>query len=221
MQTANALRVFVLIPVKVLSQSKSRWVGVPTSDRRAGLLAMLSSVVDAAAGALGYDSCTIITNDIIIQQAAEDMGVVWTPDPGTDLNSTIELAARKAFGEGADGVMYLPADVAAATASDVHEVVNASEHCTRPVAVPAERDGGTNALLMPASASLPPLLGINSFERHRRVADRLGTPLVMVKASGLIMDVDTADTFAWIRTNLSGFECKLKTWKRWLSERNG
>ena len=220
MPETEALRVYGLIPVKALERAKSRWRDVPDPDRRAALLAMVSRVVHAAAGALGQDGCTIITDDRTIQRVAEQLGVAWMPDPGEDLNSTIWLAMQDAFERGAGGALYLPADVAAATSADVQAVVEASEGCTRPVAVPAERDGGTNALLMPAMAAFPPSLGLDSFERHRRAAEALGMSLDVVRAPGLIMDVDTSDAFAWVRDNLAGFEDELSTWRRWLDEGN-
>ena len=83
----------------------------------------------------------------------------------------------------------------------------------------AERDGGTNALLAPSACAFEPLLGQDSFARHREAAERLGAPLVEASAPGVAFDMDTYEDYVWARDNVAGFAAQLDVWRIWLRRR--
>lgn len=207
-------RVLALVPMKPLAEAKSRLSpAVPEEVRRAVVLLMLEIVARAAAQALGPKACRIVGGDAMVAVLAREAGAEWRPEEGNDLNSSLWLAMQAAYEEGYKAALYLPSDLPQAEASDILKLVDASEGLTCAAGVEAERDGGTNALLLPSSIAFPPRLGRDSFARHREAAAAQGTPLAMVQAPSLAVDVDSAEDLAWARAHVPGFEPALSGWR--------
>ncbi len=197
----------VLVPMKALDEAKSRlWADVPAPERRAAVLGMLERVVRAAVGACNAlgGACTVVGGDDAVRRAAEAAGADWTVDPASGLNPALWSAMRAAYADGAQAALFLPADLPLIEREDVLAVVEASGGYARPVGVEAG-DGGTNALLVPASCVFEPRLGADSFAKHRAAAEAAGSPLAVVDAPNLAFDVDTAEDYAWAKANVSGF----------------
>ncbi len=205
----------VLVPMKALDDAKSRlWADVAAPERRAAVVGMLDRVVRAAVAAVG--SCTVVGGDPSIRRAAEAAGADWTADPASGLNATLASAMRTAYADGARAALFLPADLPLITRDDVLAVAEASAGYTRPVGVEASADGGTNALLVPASAAFEPRLGQDSFAKHRAAAQAAGSPLVALDAPNIAFDVDSAADYAWAKANVDGFATALGAWGAWL-----
>ena len=147
---------------------------------------------------------------------AEAAGAGWIPDPASGLNATLWSAMRTAYADGAQAALFLPADLPLIIPEDVFAVAEASQGYARPVGVEAAADGGTNALLVPASCAFEPRLGEDSFAKHRAAAEAAGSPLVALDAPNLAFDVDTAADYAWAKANVDGFATALGAWGAWL-----
>ena len=157
--------IVAVVPMKPLSQSKTRLSGVLSQQERADLsLAMFGRVVTAAHEALG--SVWVIGGDEAVKLTAEGLGAVWLEDPGNDLNDSLSFALERACIDGKSAI-YLPADLPFVTAADIAKIARASNGGETLTLSPAQQDGGTNAMLIPKCLSFPPLLGKNSFKRHR------------------------------------------------------
>lgn len=214
---ASGLR--VLVPMKGLDDAKSRlWADVPTPERQAAVLGMLDRVVRAAVGACTVvgGACTVVGGDDAVRRAAEAAGAVWTPDPASGLNAALASAMRAAYADGAQAALFLPADLPLIERADVLALAEASRGYARPVGVEAAADGGTNALLVPASCAFEPRLGEDSFAKHRAAAEAAGPPLVALDAPNIAFDVDTAADYAWAKANVDGFAAALDAWGAWL-----
>jgi 2-phospho-L-lactate guanylyltransferase len=209
----------VLVPMKPLPQAKSRlWGNVPAPERRAAILLMLDRVVRASVDALGTEACHVVGGDSSVRRVAEAANGAWVEERGDSLNSSLWLAMREAYADGCAATLFLPGDLPCVRAADVLSVADASDGFRRPAGVRAEPDGGTNALLVPSLHAFEPLLGVDSFARHRDAADGEGTPLVEVDAPGLAFDMDSYDDFVWARENVAGFADGLSAWQAWLHE---
>lgn len=191
-----------VVPMKPLSQSKTRLAGVLSQQERANLsLAMFGRVVGAAYQALG--AVWVVGGDDAVRKVAERIGAVWHEDPGKDLNDSLEFALDRAC-EAEVSAIYLPADLPFVTAADIEKVVQVSEGETLTLS-PAQQDGGTNAMLIPKCVSFPPLLGKDSFRRHKRQASALGIPYAVCLTEGLGLDLDTPDDLAQCDSLRPGF----------------
>ena len=61
---------------------------------------------------------------------------------------------------------------------------------------PAQRDGGTNAILAPAGSGFRSLLGRDSFVRHQELAQAMGLPYAVCNSPGFALDLDTPEDLA-------------------------
>lgn len=195
--------IVAVVPMKPLSQSKTRLAGVLSQQERADLsLAMFGRVISAARQALGV--VWVIGGDEAVRMTAESLGALWLEDPGKDLNDSLAFALDRACKAGASAI-YLPADLPFVTATDIEKVVHASSRGETLTLSPAQQDGGTNAMLIPRCLSFPPLLGRDSFNRHKRQASALGIPYTVCLTEGLGLDLDTPDDLAQCDSLRPGF----------------
>ena len=200
------LSIVAVVPMKPLSQSKTRLSGVLTQQERADLsLAMFGRVITAAREALGV--VWVIGGDESVKLTAEDLGAVWLEDPGNDLNGSLSFALGKACGDGISAI-YLPADLPFVTAADITKIAQASNDGETLTLSPAQQDGGTNAMLIPKCLSFPPLLGKNSFRLHEQQASSLRIPYTVCLSDGLALDLDTPDDLALCERLQPGFLSK-------------
>ncbi len=198
--------IVAVVPMKPLSQSKTRLSGVLSQQERAALsLAMFSSVVAAAREALGV--VWVVGGDEAVKLTAEGLGAAWLEDPGNDLNGSLSFALDRACGDGKSAI-YLPADLPFVTAADITKIAQASNGGETLTLSPAQQDGGTNAMLIPKCLSFPPLLGKNSFRLHEQQASSLGIPYTVCLSDGLALDLDTPDDLALCERLQPGFLSK-------------
>ena len=180
-----------VVPMKPLSQSKTRLAGVLSQQERADLsLAMFSRVVTAAHEALG--AVWVVGGDTVVRQATERLGAVWHEDPGNDLNDSLRFALDKAC-KAELAAIYLPADLPFVSPADIAKIAQVSGGGETLTLSPAQQDGGTNAMLIPKCLSFPPLLGNDSFRRHEQQASSLGIPYTVCLSDGLALDLDTPE----------------------------
>ena len=199
----NAKGIVAVVPMKPLSQSKTRLAGVLSQQERADLsLAMFSKVVAAAHDALG--AVWVVGGDDAVRKTTERIGAVWHEDPANDLNEALTFALDNAC-KNEMSTIYLPADLPFITAADINKIVQASEGGETLVLSPARQDGGTNAMLIPKCLPFPPLLGSDSFKRHERQAESLGIPYAVCLSEGLALDLDTPDDLALCAKRQPGF----------------
>ena len=199
----SAKGIVAVVPMKPLRQSKTRLAGVLSQPERADLsLAMFGRVVAAAQGALG--AVWVVGGDDAVHETAERLGAVWHEDPGNDLNESLTFALDKAC-KNEMSAIYLPADLPFVTAADINKIVQASGEGETLTLSPAQQDGGTNAMLIPKCLSFPPMLGKDSFRRHKRQAQSLGIPYAVCLSEGLALDLDTPGDLALCDKRQPGF----------------
>ena len=190
----NAHSIVAVVPMKPLNRSKTRLSSVLSEQQRADLsLSMFSRVIAAANAALGV--VWVVGGDEAVRHTAEKLGAIWREDPGKDLNDSIRFALDMACRDKTSAI-YLPADLPFIAAADIERVVQASGGGETLTLTPAQQDGGTNAMLIPKCLSFPPLLGKDSFSRHKRQAASLGIPYTVCLSDGLALDLDTPDDLA-------------------------
>ena len=211
-------RLEVLVPVKPLTEAKSRLAHAVSEARRQALtLLLLHNVISAVCKAIEPVACTVVGGDATMRHLLQDQhGCQWMDEPANDLNSSVWAAMRTSFDRGAVATLFLPADLPQASSGDIRAVVAASEGLRRPVGVPARQDGGTNALLVPSSLAFPPQLGRGSYALHAAAAQRLGVPLVTAAAPGLSVDMDTPEDLNWAVAELDSFAHDLGTLEAWV-----
>jgi 2-phospho-L-lactate guanylyltransferase len=190
----GVMGVTVVVPVKHLSDAKSRLSPVVDPERRRELvIEMLSNVLSAARQSEARN-VLVVSLDSVVGELVSSRGANWMRDPASALNDTL-LAVFRACWERSETPLYLPADLPRLMASDVDGIVDAWAGEDRIVVSPSRDEEGTNALLVPAACRIEPLLGRGSFARHVARAEQLGFAVEVRRTPGLSFDIDTPEDF--------------------------
>lgn len=190
-----------IIPVKPLRESKTRLAHLLSATERAALMGCLLDRMLVALRQTAVSQIIVVSGDEVVLQQARAAGV-WAlaEQQPYALNSAVSQAHRFAIGQGADGVLVLPADLPFIKTADITTMLTTAQtHPARPLLVICsdEAGQGTNALLLTPPAPFTFHYGPNSFARHTQEAERNGRIVQVVNGRSLQFDLDTeAD---WIK----------------------
>ncbi len=184
--------VAAIIPMKPLSEGKSRLARGLTPNQRANISAgMLHRVLVALRGA-SIDPIWVVGGDEQVRHMARNQGGMWFEEMGRNLNDTLAKAIDQAFERG-KSALYIAGDLPFVKPSDIHSFIQASRGAGNVTLAPARRDGGTNAILVPNGIPFKPELGRRSFSKHLRQAANLETSVAIAYSPGLGLDLDIVD----------------------------
>ena len=93
--------------------------------------------------------------------------------------------------QGAKQMLYLSIDLPLASKDDVMDLIN--QHRNGLTLVIANKDGGTNALILDMPRSFPFQFGENSLEKHLLEAKKYGVETQVINIDGLSFDLDDID----------------------------
>lgn len=181
-------RLWALVPLKCLDESKQRLATVLEPALRMELvLSMAADVLAALDRVEAVERVLLISEDPEAAQLALDTGVdSFEVSPGGGLNADLECAAAFAGGQGAGSVLIVHADLPFLGPSQLRQfIAGRPGQGTRLAACKAGT--GTNLLLTPLPLSFPLVYGRNSLTRFERLLG--GTPEV-VHNSALSRDID-------------------------------
>lgn len=201
----------ILIPVKHLSDSKSRLAPVLAEQERQALaLRLLRGVLTVAQQAqqqFGAAAIVVSPDPAVLALAATYNLTPLQEDPALPsgyglrvtsygeptLNAALEQATAHARARGASAVLVLPADLPLLTLADVARLWRASQQLYAGAAMVIAPDGqeqGTNALLVRPPGTLAYQFGPGSFQRHCQQARDLGLAWHIDRSARLGLDVD-------------------------------
>lgn len=201
---------WAVVPVKRFAQTKQRLAGVLGPEARELLgRTMFAAVLDALKRAPSLAGILVVTADPdAAAMALEAGGQVVDDEDGEGTAAAAALAMRRLAAEGRGGMLVLPADIPAITTEEIEALVAAHDRkgarLPAVTLVPAETDGGTNALVCSPPDALPPCFGEDSFRRHHQAARSLGIEPAVLRLPGIGHDIDTpADLEAFMATPAS------------------
>ncbi|MEI2689938.1 MAG: 2-phospho-L-lactate guanylyltransferase [Anaerolineae bacterium] len=210
----------LLIPVKQLSDSKSRLAPVLAGQERQALaLRLLHGVLAVAQQAqqqLGAAGIVVSPDPALLALAATytltpllenpaplsgyELRVTGYGEP--TLNAALTQATAFAASRRASAVLILPADLPLLTLDDVARLWRASQqlYADRAMVIAPDSQGqGTNALLVRPPGALRYQFGPGSFQRHCQQARELGLAWHIDRSARLGLDVDLpADLAHWL-----------------------
>jgi 2-phospho-L-lactate guanylyltransferase len=200
----------ILVPVKHLSNSKTRLAPVLAEQEREALaLRLLRGVLAVAQQArqqLGA-AAVVVSPDPAVLALAASYDLFALPEapfpspltahrsPLTEpiLNAALEQATAHALAHQASAVLMLPADLPLLTLADVERLWRASRQLYSAAAMviaPDSQGQGTNALLVRPPGALQYQFGPGSFQRHCQQARELGLAWHIDRSPRLGLDVD-------------------------------
>lgn len=201
-------RVVGLIPVRSLTEGKSR-LGEPLdAEERAELvLALLRRTVAAARQASGVADVVVVSMDPDLLAEADRLGAATLHQRDEGLNEGLReaISAISSAGPEADAVLVLPADLPEIDAPAIDRLIEAAlptappaagewRRAARPVValVPDRHGSGTNALLLAPPAVIQPLFGEGSRRAHAAAAAAAGACYLELDGP-LSFDLDTPE----------------------------
>jgi 2-phospho-L-lactate guanylyltransferase len=192
------MSLWAVVPVKPLTEAKSRLSPVLSQPERAALvLAMLQRTlrvlvrVDALFGVL------VVSDDARVRStAAEVGGVHYLRETGSGgLNAALSQASGHAGALGATGLLVVPGDLPRLCPSSIRSMLDRS--APPEVAIAPDRTGeGTNALLVAPPEWIPFSFGGRSFQAHVAKARARGVEPRIVRDCRLAADLDRPEDLA-------------------------
>ena len=169
------MRVLAVVPVKNLSQSKSRLSPEINQQQRELLVSsLLRRTLATLKLAKCVDDILLVSHDARVRVMAEMEDVHFLPEQGAGLNQALEQATSWAMERNFAAVFILPLDIPFLAREDIRSIINMSEEKEEFVIVVPDRErAGTNALLVKPPGILQYQFGPGSFLRHcRQTLDR-------------------------------------------------
>jgi 2-phospho-L-lactate guanylyltransferase len=198
MTGADLTRIVGLVPVRSLSDGKSRLAEPLDAEERAALVVgLMRRAVEAALASGVLAGVVVVSMDGEVLDEARRIGAATLMQVRPGLNEGLD-EARRALPD-ATALLVLPADLPDVAAGPIAAVVEAgrAEAAASPgkavvVLVPDRHGTGTNALLLAPPDAIDFQFGEGSRAAHVRAARRAGA--CTVEHSGpLSFDVDTAE----------------------------
>jgi 2-phospho-L-lactate guanylyltransferase len=181
----------ILVPVKNLSSAKQRLSAVLDQPARTALAqAMLHDVLTALHGWKDRPPVALVTSDPYAVKLGGEYKFEIIPDPDNPGETgAIEMATRICVERGADSTLVIPADIPLIQAWELEEILKHAP-AEGGVLVPAADGRGTNAAFRRPANLFPLRFGNDSFQPHHAAAKATGKPCVVLKLSGIAVDVD-------------------------------
>lgn len=196
-----------LIPVKKLSESKSRLLShLPDARRQALTLAMLEDLIECLAQTKGIERIGVTTPDETVAEHAREAGaeILMRPEPG--LNAALEEGIARMQPRTDEAIMIVLGDVAGAVSADFETLLgDATADRQRGIWLAPSSDGGTSALVQRPPGVIPCCFGQASAARHEEAARDAGIAYHEVELRSLAIDLDeTDDLIAFQKTEGGG-----------------
>jgi 2-phospho-L-lactate guanylyltransferase len=181
----------VVVPCKLLRESKSRLAQVLTPHARYALSRHLLDRTLKIAGELThFERVFVVTGDPVVAMQAKALGAGAISDEFNELNSALTAARDRLMHIAPlrEGLLVLPIDLVFADAAALRKLADCFD-----VAIAAdESKSGTNALFLQggAVAGFPFCFGTESLARHSSAARSMGYSFGIIDDPVLAFDLD-------------------------------
>jgi 2-phospho-L-lactate guanylyltransferase len=187
------MRYSALIPVKALSEVKSRMASHLTPRQRENLvLDMLHHVLSVLHESNVLEHISVVSPDERVLAHAHEWGACALREKVHGHNEALNAAAQQEQGTHTIALLTIAADLPLLRPEDIRSMVELSTRY--PVVLAPSREGtGTNAILVRPPLALPYLFGPGSLQRYQQTAWQLHLSSTLYHSIGLALDIDTID----------------------------
>jgi 2-phospho-L-lactate/phosphoenolpyruvate guanylyltransferase len=199
------MNTIAVLPVKRFDDAKQR-LGetLRSGTRRALAEAMLTDVLTALRRAKRVDAVVVVTSEHAADALAraQDARTIREPaEPGH--NPAARAGVRWAIEQGARRAILVPGDCPALDPAEVDDLLLAQPHDEARVTIVPDRHGtGTNALVLCPPDAIAPSFGPGSRARHEQLAREAGAECRIAGPPSLVLDIDTIEDLAVLRSAL-------------------
>jgi 2-phospho-L-lactate guanylyltransferase len=197
----------VLVPVKDLTQAKSRLSPLLSLQERQRLAEiMLEVVLEAIGGLPGILRKVVVTSYAPAMLAAERHGMeCFRETTQVSESHSVDSASAALEAEGVGAVLRVPLDLPLIRSHELGQILEQGERGARAVLVPSRDGTGTNAVYRAPPTLFRSRFGPRSFALHEGNLRRLAEPYVVLPLESLALDLDDpSDVEALL---VSGLDC--------------
>jgi 2-phospho-L-lactate/phosphoenolpyruvate guanylyltransferase len=193
-----------IVPLRSLHDGKRRLSDVLSSAERAALVRRLFlRARQAILGCGCVDLLCVVSPDPALLDWVQATGVLPLRQPGAGLNAGLEYARQRMLERRQwSSLLVLLPDLPLLEAADLRELRRLSQ--PESIVIASDRHGsGTNALLLQPADGIAFHFGAQSLQRHIAAAQARGLAVQRATASGIAIDLDTADDLDLLRRSPS------------------
>ena len=191
-------RHWAVVPVKGLTDSKTRLSNYLGEKRKLFVQALLQDVLSIATRSAVFDRIMVISPDEKVAASAGDCDADFVKQSGFGLNRAIDQANRIALKENVASLTTILADIPLSDPQDLREIFEMRRE-TRSVVLGPSFKGGTNIMLVSPPRSIRPRYGRWSYSKHLREAQVAGLDVYSISNPRISFDIDTVDDLMELR----------------------
>jgi len=203
---ALAMRTAAILPVKHFAQAKQR-LGASVADplRLELARAMVGDVLAALSETALIERTIVVTGEPSVTDTARAQGAIVIDDTAQDGQSAaVNLGIERALIEGMERALCVPGDCPTLDPDELAALLSSPASDEPEVVIVPDRHGtGTNGLLLAPPGAIRPSFGLGSCERHRTLAIAAEVSWRIERPASLLLDIDTGEDLAALRTRLS------------------
>jgi 2-phospho-L-lactate/phosphoenolpyruvate guanylyltransferase len=184
----------ILVPVKDLKSAKQRLASVLDQPSRTQLAqAMLEDVLEVLASWNNHPEVALVTRDSFALTLASrfDFQVI-VDHANTSETEAIAMATHICEMRHVDSTLVIPADIPLLAVEELQQIYDVAP-AEGAVLVPASDGRGTNAAFRRPAGLFPLQFGNDSFQPHLAAAQATGMRCIVLKLSGIGVDVDNPE----------------------------
>ena len=195
------MRYQALVPVKTLTEAKSRLAAyLSASERETLVLDMLYHVLGVLRKSELLEQITVVSPDERVLEHALVWGAQAMLEEEQGHNPALHAAALRARAAGTKALLTISADLPLLTAQDIRGMIARSAR--HPIVLAPSREGtGTNALLARPPLAVPYLFGPHSFQDYVQAARQRQLSVSIYNSMSLAWDIDNIDDIDELRNH--------------------
>jgi FO synthase len=189
---------WAVIPVKGLTESKTRLSNYLGEKKKLFVQALLQDVLTSATRSGVYDKIIVVSPDEKVATFARDCEADFVKQSGAGLNRAVDQANRIALKENAHSLTTILADIPLSDPQDFREIFEMRRESRSVVLAPSLK-GGTNVMLASPPRSIRARYGRWSYSKHLREAQVGGLDVYSISNARISFDIDTVDDLMELR----------------------
>jgi 2-phospho-L-lactate/phosphoenolpyruvate guanylyltransferase len=184
--------IWAVLPVKEFEGAKQRLSSaLSPEERRTLAITMLEDVLDAVSAVRELAGVLVVTLDPAATSLAIRYGARVVTEGARDGHTgAVTAAARLLVREGGAGMMTMPGDIPRLSSEEIAATLAAHGAAPAFTIVPAHDDLGSNTIVCSPPDAVPLRFGEDSFFPHLDAARAQGIEPLVVRHSGIGMDID-------------------------------
>lgn len=180
-----------IVPAKPFDAAKLRLAQVLEPAARVALSRrMFEQTLDVLARARGIARIAVVSRDEQVLQLARERAAWAIRETRSGLNPALEQATAAARAQGLRAALIVPADLPKLEPRDVEQMIELGRTPPCVVIAPAQRDDGTNGLLVHPIGLIEYAFGRWSSIEHRRRGERAGARVEIYRSETIAFDLD-------------------------------